>query len=108
MGLADIAFPYRAKRSFGAASFALLFLTLLFEIELIALIGLAVSGRAGLFLDLQSVIIPAAVLVSLSAAAVFTWRARTWTKARMDSVRLYAAQSSGYAERLAQQHRSQG
>lgn len=108
VGLADIAFPYRAKRAFGAASFALLFLTLLAEIELLALIGMAVSGRVGLFFELQPVIVPAAVLVSLAAAAVFAWRARGWTKTRMETVRLYTSQASGYAERLAQQHRSQG
>ena len=108
MSLGDIAFPYRANRRYGAASFALLFVLLLVEIELLVFLALALAGRADLFLDLQPLIIPAAVFVSLTAAAVFAWRARAWTRARMDSTRLYTAETSSYAERLAQQHRSQG
>src|SRR5213595_1310015 len=35
--LIDIAFPYRRRRSYGAASFAFTFLVLLFEVELLAI-----------------------------------------------------------------------
>ena len=108
MSLGDIAFPYRANRGFGAASFALLFVALLLEIELIVFVALLFTGRAERFLELQPLVVPAAVLVSLTAALVFAWRARAWTRARMDSVAKLSSQSSGYAERLAQQHRSQG
>ena len=109
MSLGDIAFPYRANRGFGAASFALLFVALLLEIELIVFVALAVAGRADRFLDLQTMVIPAAVLVSLTAALVFSWRARVWTRNRMASVKRYSTESSGYAERLAEQHhRTQG
>ena len=109
MSLGDIAFPYRANRGFGAASFALLFVALLLEIELIVFVALAVAGRADRFLDLQTMVIPAAVLVSLTAALVFSWRARAWTRNRMASTKQYGAGSSGYAERLAKQHhRTQG
>lgn len=106
MSLGDIAFPYRANRRFGASSFALLFLVLLAEIEAVVLLALVLAGRGGTFLDFQPLVIPASVLVSLTAAAVFSWRARQWTRVRMDNTRLYSAETSGYAERLAQQHRT--
>lgn len=108
MSLGDIAFPYRANRRFGAASFALLFVALLIEIELLVFLALVLAARSDLFLSFQPLIIPAAVFVSLTAAAVFSWRARAWTHARMEKTRLYTAETSSYAERLAQQHRSQG
>ena len=108
MSIGDIAFPYRANRGFGATSFALLFVALLLEIELIVFVALAVAGRADRFLDLQTMVIPAAVLVSLTAALVFSWRARSWTRARMARVTRHSAEASGYAERLTQRHRSQG
>ncbi len=107
MSLGDIAFPYRSDRRFGVASFALLFVALLAEIELLVFLALALAGRADLFFFLQSLVIPAAVFVSLTAAAVFGWRARAWTNARLDSTRVHTAETSSYAERLAQQHRSQ-
>lgn len=108
MSLGDLAFPYRANRRFGVASFALLFVALLAEIELLVFAALALAGRADLFLSLQPLIVPAAVFVSLTAAAVFAWRARAWTRARMDGTRRYTAETASYAERLAQQHRPHG
>ena len=45
MSLGDIAFPYRAKRSFGAASFAFVFLMLILEAELVVFIGLGVIAH---------------------------------------------------------------
>lgn len=106
VSLGDIAFPYRANRRFGMSSFALLFLVLLAEIEAVVFLALLLAGRGDTFLDFQPLIVPAAVLVSLTAAAVFSWRARRWTRVRMDNTRLYSTESSGYAERLAQQHRT--
>jgi len=104
VSLGDIA-PYRANQRYGVASFALLFVALLAEIELIVFVALAVAGRAELFLQLQPLIIPSAVMVSLTAALVFAWRASAWTRARMDDVAEYSTESAGYAERLAQQRR---
>jgi len=59
--LIDIAFPYRRRRSFGAASFAFTFLVLLFEVELLAFVGMALVARQlQLWWDLQSVLFPTA------------------------------------------------
>src|SRR5258706_7952265 len=79
--LLDVAFPHRTKRSFGAASFALIFLILLAEIELLVFVALAiVAHRLDLFMDLQPIVLPGACLVALSAAGVFLLRARSWAK----------------------------
>jgi len=84
--LLDLLFPYRHDRSFGAASFALVFLLLIGEIEALVLVALGVIGRqTQLFVDLQPIIFPAACLVSLATAGVFWWRARRWTRARIAS-----------------------
>jgi hypothetical protein len=49
--LLDVAFPYRIKRRFGAASFALIFLVLLAEIEMLVFVALAiVAHRLDLFM----------------------------------------------------------
>ncbi|MDO8506625.1 MAG: hypothetical protein Q7S41_03350, partial [Candidatus Limnocylindria bacterium] len=78
-GLMDIAFPYRAKKSFGAASFALIFLVIILEVEALVLVALGiVAHRFDLFVDLQPVILPGACIVALSAETVFWWRARAW------------------------------
>lgn len=107
MGLLDIALPYRRQRSFGAASFALVFVTLVLEIELLVLVGVAlVARRFDLFIDLQPAILPAAVLVSLLAALTFAWRARAWTKQRITAVRDWGTGASSYAEHLAQRRRA--
>ena len=108
MSLRDLAYPYRANRAYGIVSFTLLFLLLLAEIEFIVLVALAAAGRTEFFIPLQPIVIPAAVLVSLTAALVFAWRARGWTRRRMDAVAQYTAGSARYAERRAQQHRSGG
>lgn len=100
--LLDIAFPYRNKKSFGAASFAFVFLLLLGEIEGLVFVALAiVAHRADLFLDLQQVILPGACLISLSSAAIFWWRARSWSKARIEMLDLWAQGGTSYGERLA-------
>ena len=100
--LLDIAFPHRTKRSFGAASFALIFLILLGEIELLVFVALAiVAHRLDLFTDLQPVILPGGCLVALSAAGVFWWRARMWTKHRIEMLNLWAQGGTAYGERLA-------
>ena len=103
MSLGDIAFPYRAQRSFGIVSFAFVFVMLILEAELVVFIGLAViAHRMDLFIDLQSAILPAAALVSLLVSAVFAWRARAWTKARIEGLRDYGgAATSSYAEKIA-------
>lgn len=102
MSLLDVAFPYRIKKRFGAASFALIFLILLAEIELLVFIALAVVGqRLDLFTGLQPLILPVACLVALSAAGVFWWRARSWTKQRVEMLNLWAQGGTAYGERLA-------
>jgi hypothetical protein len=98
----DVAFPYRIKRTFGAASFALIFLVLLAEIEFLVFIGLAVvAHRLDLFMDLQPIVLPGACLVALTASIVFWWRARQWTKQRVDMLNLWAKGGTAYGERLA-------
>ena len=103
MRLTDIAFPYRAQRTFGIVSLAFLFLVLLIETELVVFIGLAiVAHRLDLFLPLQPDILPAAVLVSLVASSVFAWRARSWSKARIEGLRDWGgAATTAYAEKIA-------
>jgi hypothetical protein len=100
--LMDVAFPYRIKRRFGAASFALIFLVLLAEIELIVFVAIAIVGhRLDLFMGLQPIILPAACLLALAAAGVFWWRARSWTKQRVELLNLWAQGGTAYGERLA-------
>ena len=103
MSLGDIAFPYKAKRSFGIVSFSFVFLMLILEAELVVFLGLGIiAHRIDLFLDLQQDILPAAVLVSLLASAVFAWRARAWSKARIESLRDWGgAATTSYAEKIA-------
>ncbi|HUQ41588.1 MAG TPA: hypothetical protein VM052_03720 [Candidatus Limnocylindrales bacterium] len=97
----DIAFPYRLKRSFGAASFALIFLVMIAEVELLVLIALGIVGhRFDLFVDLQPIILPCACVVALSAATVFWWRARTWTRQRVDMLNLWAGGGTAFGEHL--------
>ncbi len=106
--LLDVAFPYRNKRSFGAASFALVFLMLLAEIEGLIAVALGiVAHRFDLFVDLQPVILPGACLVSLSAAVVFWWRARSWSRQRMEMLDLWAQGGTAYGERLAKARQQQ-
>lgn len=98
----DVAFPYRIKRSFGAASFALIFLVLLGEIEFLVFIALAiVAHRLDLFVELQPIVLPGACLVALAAAGVFWWRARAWSKQRVDVLNQWTQSGNAYAERVA-------
>ena len=110
MSLGDIAFPYRAKRSFGIVSFAFVFLMLIIEAELVVFIGLGIiAHRIDLFLDLQVDILPAAAMVSLVASAVFAWRARAWSKARIEGLREWGgAATTSYAEKIAARRSSGG
>lgn len=103
VSLSDIAFPYRAQRSFGVVSFAFVFLMLVLEAELIVFIGLGIiAHRLDLFVDLQVDILPAAVLVSLITSSVFAWRARAWSKARIEGLREWGgAATASYAEKIA-------
>ena len=102
--LIDIAFPYRRRRSYGAASFAFTFLVLLFEVEMLAFIGVAIAGRQlQLWWDLQPVVFPTACLVSLAAAAVFWWRARSWSKRRVEIGEAWARGGPTFGQQLAQE-----
>jgi hypothetical protein len=101
--LIDIAFPYRRRRSYGAASFAFTFLVLLLEVELLAFIGVAIAARQPqLWWDLQPVVFPTACLISLAAAAVFWWRARTWSKQRVAIAEAWARGGPTFGQQLAQ------
>jgi uncharacterized protein YhhL (DUF1145 family) len=101
--LIDIAFPYRRRRSFGAASFAFTFLVLLFEVELLAFIGVALAARQPqLWWDLQPIVFPTACLVSLAAAAVFWSRARSWSRQRIAIDETWARGGATFGEQLAQ------
>lgn len=101
-GLIDVAFPYRAKKSFGAASFALVFLLIVAEVEALALVALGiVAHRFDLFVALQEAILPGACFIALAGAGTFWWRARSWTKQRVASLTLWAGGGSAYGERLA-------
>ena len=107
-GLEEILFPYKAKRSFGAASFALIFLMLLAEIEVLVLVALAVvAHRFDLFVALQPILLPGACLVALSASIVFWWRARSWTKSRVEMLDLWAGGGTAFGERLAKTRQPQ-
>ena len=102
MSLGDIAFPYKAKRSFGIVSFSFVFLMLILEAEVVVFVGLGIiAHRVDLFIDLQPDILPAAVLVSLVAGVVFAWRARTWSKARIEGLRDWGGATASYAEKIA-------
>ncbi|GAC1459653.1 MAG: hypothetical protein NVSMB8_09450 [Candidatus Limnocylindrales bacterium] len=101
VGLLEIAFPYRAHRSFGAASFALVFVSLIAEIEALVLLALViVARRLDLFFALQTAVFPAAVAVSLVATGVFAWRARSWTRARIAGLSAWGTDSSDYMAEL--------
>lgn len=101
-GLLDIAFPYRAKKSFGAASFALVFLMVIGEVEALALVALGVVGhRLDLFVGLQPVILPGTCIIALSVAGVFWWRARAWSRERVEMLNLWAGGGTAFGERLA-------
>jgi hypothetical protein len=103
VSLIDVAFPYRRKRSFGAASFALTFIALLLEIEILAFIGIAIAARQiGLWWDLQPVVFPAACLLSLSAAAVFWWRARAWSRSRVEIMNAWARGGPTFGQQLSE------
>lgn len=107
-GILDVAFPHRSKKPFGAASFALIFLIVLGEIEALVFVALAiVARRLDLFMDLQPVVLPGACLVALSAAGVFWWRARSWTKQRIEMLNLWAQGGTAYGERLATSRQQQ-
>jgi len=103
----DIAFPYRVKKSFGAASFALIFLAIILEIEVLCLIALGVIvHRFDLFIELQTVLLPGACVVALAAATVFWWRARRWTQTKIEMLNVWAqggtaGLGSAYGEKLA-------
>ncbi len=101
--LIDIAFPYRRRRSFGAASFAFTFLVLLFEVELLAFVGVAIAARQlQLWWDLQPVVFPTACLISLAAAGVFWSRARTWSKQRVAVAEAWARGGTTFGQHLAE------
>jgi hypothetical protein len=101
--LIDIAFPYRRRRSFGAASFAFTFLVLLFEVELLAFVGVAIAARQlQLWWDLQPVVFPTACLISLAAAAVFWWRARSWSKKRVAIAEAWGRGGATFGQHLAE------
>lgn len=107
-GLLDLLFPYRSKKTFGVASFALVFLMLLAEIEALVLVALGiVAHRFDLFVELQPIVLPGAVLVSLSAALVFWWRARRWTRSRVEMLDLWAGGGTSFGERLAKRRQPQ-
>ena len=102
--LIDIAFPDRRRQTFGAASFAFTFLVLLFEVELLAFIGVAIAARQlQLWWDLQPIVFPTACLVSLAAAAVFWWRARSWSRHRVETLEAWARGGTTLGQQLARE-----
>ncbi len=106
--LLDVAFPYRAKKSFGAASFALVFLMIVAEVEALALVALGVvAHRLDSFVQLQDLILPGACFVALFVSVAFWWRARSWTKQRVDMLNLWAGGGSAFGERLAKARQQQ-
>ena len=101
--LLDIAFPYRRRRSDGAASFAFTFLVLVFEVEFLAFIGEAVVARQlQLWWDLQPIVFPTACLISLATAGVFWWRARSWSKRRVATLEAWGRRGPTFGQQLAQ------
>jgi hypothetical protein len=107
-GLLDIAFPYRAKKSFGAASFALVFLMIVAEVEALVLVALGiVAHRFDLFVALQEIVLPGACFIALSGAAAFWWRARGWSRQRVEMLNLWAGGGTAFGERLAKSRQQQ-
>ena len=101
--LIDIAFPYRRRQTFGAASFAFTFLVLLLEVELLAFIGVAIAARQlQLWWDLQPIVFPTACLISLAAAGVFWWRARSWSRHRIATLEAWGRGGTTFGQQLAQ------
>jgi hypothetical protein len=101
--LIDIAFPYRRRRSYGAASFAFTFLVLLLEVELLAFVGVAIAARQlQLWWDLQPIVFPTACLVSLATTTVFWWRARSWSRQRVRTAEAWARRGTTLGQQLAQ------
>ena len=94
-----IAFAWAAS----AAVFALVFVALVLEIELLIAAAFLVAGQLTLFVPFQNLFLPAAALVSLVVAAVFSLRARSWTRRRLALVAQYGAGAGAFGERLAQQ-----
>ena len=106
--LLDVAFPYRAKKNFGAASFALVFLMIVAEVEALVLVALGViAHRFDLFVALQDVVFPVACFIALVVSVTFWWRARGWTKQRVDMLNLWAGGGSAFGERLAKARQQQ-
>ena len=102
--LIDIAFPYRRRRSYGAASFAFTFLVLFFEVELLVFAGVAIAARQlQLWWDLQPIVLPTACLVSLATTTVFWWRARSWSRHRVAIAEAWARRGTTLGQELAQQ-----
>ena len=102
--LIDIAFPYRRRRSYGAASFAFTFLVLFFEVELLVFAGVAIAARQlQLWWDLQPIVLPTACLVSLATTTVFWWRARSWSRHRVAIAEAWALRGTTLGQELAQQ-----
>ena len=100
MSLLDVAFPYRVRKTFGAASFALVFLLIFFEVEALVLVALGVVGRRlDLFIALGDSLLFAACLLALSASAVFWWRARTWSRQRVELLNLWTTDGVLYGRR---------
>jgi len=107
--LIDIAFPYRIRRTFGAASLALVFLLLLLEVEVLVFFALAViAHHLDLFWDLQPILLPGACLISLSAALVFSWRARSWSRRRVEALEAWTGSGTSFAQTLAKKRTRQG
>ncbi|HEY7624549.1 MAG TPA: hypothetical protein VIA63_05945 [Candidatus Limnocylindria bacterium] len=100
--LIDIAFPYRRRRSFGVVSFAFTFVVLLLEVELLALLASIVARQLALWWDLQSVVLPTACLVSLATAAVFWWRARAWSRRRVNMLEAWSRGGPTFGQQLAE------
>ena len=99
----DIALPYRRKKTFGASSFALIFVTIVIEVEALALVALGVIGhRFDLFVDLQPIIFPSACGIALAAATVFWWRARQWTRNRVQMLNLWAGGGAAANDHIAE------
>lgn len=100
MSLLDVAFPYRVRKTFGAASFALVFLLVFFEVEAIVLVALGVvARRLDLYIALGESVLATACLLALSASAVFWWRARTWSRQRVELLNLWTTDGVLYGQR---------
>src|SRR5439155_1579872 len=100
VGWFDAVAPRHAHRLNAFTEIAVTKLDVL-DVDALIFVALAVvAHRWDLFVDLQAVVLPGACLIGLSTATVFWWRARSWTRERVEMLNAWAGGGTSYGERL--------